>query len=151
MVHGMILSVDQSPATPMQVMRMHEIPYAEVISSVLWLVVVSRLDAAFTVSLLSQFIQNPGPAHWEALKQVIIYLGSTKDLWLTFGGHLKLLAKGYCDANWGGQKHCHSISSYSFHIGRGAISWSTQKQHIVMLSSTKAEYVAQMHAVKEVL
>ena len=39
------------------------------------------------VSLLSQFIQNPGLAHWEALKQVIVYLGSTKDLWLTFGDY----------------------------------------------------------------
>ena len=54
-------------------------------------------------------------------------------------------------ADWGGQKHCHSISSYSFHMGGGAISWSSQKQHIVMLSSTKAEYVAQTHATKEVL
>ena len=103
------------------------------------------------MSLLSQFIQNPGPAHWEVLKWVIVYLGSTKDLWLTFGGHSKLLAEGYCDADWGGQKHHHSISSYSFHMGGGAILWSSQKQHIVMLSSTKAEYVAQTHAAKEAL
>ena len=73
--------------------------YTEVISSVLWPVVVSRPDAALAISLLSQFIQNPGPAHWEALKWVIVYLGSTKDLWLTFGSHSKLLAEGYCDAD----------------------------------------------------
>ena len=40
----------------MQVMHMCGIPYAEVISSVLWPVVVLRPDAAFDVSLLSQFI-----------------------------------------------------------------------------------------------
>ena len=99
--------------------------------------------------LFSQFIHNPGPVHWEALKHVIIYLGSMKDLWLTFGSQSKILAKGYCNTNWGGQKHHHSISGYSFHIGGGTISWSSRKQHLVTLSSTEAEYIAQTHAVKK--
>ena len=86
MVTGATFSTADSPSTPTQVVRMCRIPYAEAIGSVLWPVVVSRPDAAFAVSTLSQFIQNPGPAHWEALKRVIIFLGSTKDLWLTFSG-----------------------------------------------------------------
>ena len=130
---------------------MRGIPYAEAIGSTLWPVVVSQPDAAFAVSTLLQFIQNPGPTHWEALKRVIIFLGSTKDLWLTFGGRSKLAAEGFCDADWGGQKHHHSISSYSFHMGAGAISWSSKKQHVVVLSSTKAEYITQMHVAKEAL
>ena len=40
-----------------------------------------------------------------------------------------------------GQKHHHSISGYSFHIRAGAILWSSKKQHVVALSSTKAEYI----------
>ena len=99
MVPSVILSADQSLATPTQVMCMCGIPYTEAIGSVLWPVVVSRPNAAFAISLLSQFIQNPGLAHWEALKRVIVYLGSTKDLWLTFGGHSKSLAEGYCNAS----------------------------------------------------
>ena len=130
---------------------MHGIPYVEAIGSVLWPVIVSRPDAAFAVSTLSQFIQNPGPAHWEALKCVIVFLRSMKDLWLTFGGRSKPAAEGFCDVDWGGQKHHHSISGYSFHMGAGAISWSSKKQHVVVLSSTKAEYIAQMHMAKEVL
>ena len=36
-------------------------------------------------------------------------------------------------------------------MGGGAISWSSRKQHIVMLSSTEAKYVVQTHAAKEAL
>ena len=86
MVTGATFSTSDSPSTPTQVACMRGIPYMEAISSVLWPVVVSRPDAAFAVSTLLQFIQNPGPAHWEALKHVIVFLGSTKDLWLTFSG-----------------------------------------------------------------
>ena len=59
--------------------------------------------------------------------------------------------EGFCDVDWGGQKHCHSISGYSFHMGARAISWSSKKQHIVALLSTEAEYIMQMHGAKEVL
>ena len=148
---GAQFSNEQSLSTPAQSMRMRGIPYAEAIGSVLWPVVMSRLDAAFAVSTLLQFIQNPGQAHWEGVKRVISYLGSTKDHWLTFVGRGKTLVEGFCDADWAGQKHRHSISGYSFHFGNGAVSWSSKKQYIVALSSTEAEYISQTHAVKEAL
>ena len=66
---------EQCPSTVNQVARMKGVPYSEAIGSVLWPVVVSRPDAAYTVGILSQFIQNPGPAHWEGVKRVISYLG----------------------------------------------------------------------------
>ena len=103
------------------------------------------------MSILSQFVQNPVSTHWEALKHIIIFLRSTKDLWLTFSRQSKPAVEGFCDADWGGQKHYHSISSYSFHMGARAILWSSKKQHIVVLSSTEAEYITQMHAAKEAL
>ena len=93
----------------------------EVIGSVLWPVIVSWPDAASAVSILSQFMQNPGPAHWEALKHIIVYLRSTKNLWLTFSRQSKPTAEGFCNANWGGQKYHHSISGYLFHMGARAI------------------------------
>ena len=79
-------STKQSLVTPNQLARMNGVPYSEAIGSVLWPAVVSRPDIAFAVGILSQFIQNPGQAHWEALKRVISYLDTMKDLWLTFGG-----------------------------------------------------------------
>ena len=148
---GTQYSVDQSPSSLNQISRMKGVPYSEAIGSVLWPVVVSRPDAAFAIGVLSQFIQNPGPAHWEGLKRVINYLGCTKNLWLTLGGAKENLVEGFCDADWAGQKHRHSISGFSFHYGVGAVSWSSKKQNIVALSSTEAEYVAQTHAAKEAI
>jgi hypothetical protein len=114
---GAEYSKDQGPSTSNQAMQMCRIPYAEAIGSVLWPVMISRPDAAYAVGILLQFIQNPGKVHWEGLKQVIVYLGCMKDLWLTFGGHAKTLVEGYCNADWARQSHRHSILGYSFHMG----------------------------------
>ena len=146
---GAQFMIDQCPSSLNQSARMHGVPYSEAVGSVLWPVVVSRPDVAYAVGVLSQFIQNPGPAHWKGLKRVINYLGCTKDLWLTFGGQKDTLIEGFCNADWASQKHQHSISSFSFHYGLVAVSWSLKKQSIVSLSSTKAEYVVQTHMAKE--
>jgi len=142
-------TTQQCPSMANQLARMQNVPYSEAIGSVLWPVVVSRLDVAYAVGTLSQFIQNLGPAHWEALKHVISYLGSTKNLWLTFGGNTESMVKGYSDSNWASQQHRHSISGFLFHFGHGTVSWSSKKQNVVALLSTEAKYIAQTHAAKE--
>ena len=75
-------------------------------------------------------MQNPGPTHWEALEHIIIHLRSIKDLGLTFGRQSKPTAEGFCDAGWGGQKHHHSISGYSFHMEAGKSGDKTKFDHI---------------------
>ena len=144
-------SIKQCPLTTNQCARMKGVPYCKVIGSILWPTVVSRHDTAYAVGILSQFMQNPGQAHWEAVKRVISYLGSTKNLWLTFGGGGKAELEGYCDSDWASQPHCHLISGFSFHYGQGLVSWSSKKQGIITLSSMEAEYVAEMHASKEAI
>ena len=102
---GVQFSVDQCLSSANQVTRMHGVPYIQAIGSVLWPVVVSQPDAAYVVGVMLQFMQNPGPAHQEGLKRIINYLGSTKDLWLTFGGQKEMMVEGFCDADWASQKH----------------------------------------------
>ena len=65
---GTQYSKEQSPLTPNQVAKMKGVPYNEAIGSILWPAVVSRLDIAYVVGILSQFMQNPGPVHWEGVK-----------------------------------------------------------------------------------
>ena len=47
--------------------------------------------------------------------------------------------------------HRHSISGFVFFVGQGVISWSTKKQPIITLLSTKSEYVALTHASKDII
>ena len=144
---GITFSKDQSPLTLSQEFQMREVPYVQAIGSV----VISHPDVAFAVGVLSQLIQNPGQAHWEGVKRVITYLGNMKNLWLTFSGGGNTILEGFCDADWAGQPHRHSISRYLFHMGTGAITWSLKKQYIIVLSSTEAEYMVQTHVAKEVM
>ena len=78
-------SVKHCLSTINQMAKIRGVPYFEVLGLVLWPTVVSHLDTAYTVGILSQFMQNLGPAHWEGIKRVINYLGHTKNLWLMFG------------------------------------------------------------------
>eukprot|EP00253_Pinus_taeda_P026366 PITA_26366 len=50
---------------------------------------------------------------------------------------------GYTESDWAGSVDDRkSTSGYAFHLGSGAISWSSKKQPIASLSTAKVEYVA---------
>ena len=133
-------SKDQGPSTLDWEFWMQDVPYALVIDSVLWLVIISHLDAAFTIGILSQFIQNLGQAHWEGVRRVIAYLGTTKDLWMTFGRCGKMILKGFCDMDWAGQLHRHLIlhihSTWALELSLGAQKSNTSSPCWVLKQST---------------
>ncbi|TFY76154.1 hypothetical protein EWM64_g7858 [Hericium alpestre] len=138
------LTAGQPPSTPHEFEDMQNVPYHEAISSLMYVVLGTHPDITYSVTVLSQFMQNLSPEHWEAAKRVMHYLKSTKQEWLTYGGAGRTSIEAYMDADWGSNDHHHSISGYVFLIDRGVVSWSIKKQSIVALSSTKAEYVAMM-------
>ena len=73
-----------------------------------------------------------------------------RDLWLSYGEPRRTLT-GYTDANGSMAKDRRAITGYAFLINSGAISWSSKQQEIVSLSTTKSEYVAATHSMKEAL
>src|SRR5204863_2474677 len=112
-----------------------------------WLAVGIRLDISFAVGTLAQFMENPGEAHWEAAKRVFRYLQRTKEWKLKYGGEKRGLV-GFTDADGMSQEHRHAISGHAILIDDGAVSWSSKKQELVVLSTTETEYVAATHAAK---
>jgi hypothetical protein len=110
--------------------------------------VATRPDIAFVISTLSQFLENLGELHWDAVKRILRYLLGTRHLELTYGSEQHDLI-GYTDADGASQLHRHAILGYAFLIDGGVILWRSHKQEIVTLSTTEAEYVAATHAAKE--
>ena len=141
------LSKDQCSSTDEEKVAMSKIPYREAIGSLMWTTVSTQPDITIAVSLLSQFLENPGEVHWKAVKRVVWYLNGMKNYKLFLrNNHNSLI--GYADANWASQDHRHSISAYIFQINGGNISWSCQMQIIVTLSSTEAEFIVLTHVTK---
>jgi hypothetical protein len=62
-----------------------------------------------------------------------------------YGGEKRGLV-GYVDADGASQEHRCAISGYVFLVDGGAVSWSSKKQELIMLSTTEAKYVAATHA-----
>ena len=144
----MPLMKSQSPESLADITKMKHIPYCEAASSLMYASMGTRPDITFAVSTVAQFLENPGVAHWEAVKRVFCYLNGTKDLKLVYGDEEKDL-QGWVDADGASQDHRRAISGYVFMVDGGYVSWSTKKQELVTLSMTEAEYVAAMHAAKE--
>ena len=96
------LSKDQCPTTDAEKKIMEKIPYRQAIGLLMWAAVATRPDISFAVSLLSQFLENPGITHWNAVKRVFRYLKGTKDKKLVLGGSREGIV-GYTDADWASQ------------------------------------------------
>src|SRR6266853_2889749 len=150
MVPRIIYSKNDSPSSPQEAVCMEKMPYHEAIGSLMYASIATRPDISFAVAALSQFLDNPGEVHWEAVKRIMRYLSGTKDYALTYGDECHDLL-GYLDMDGATQEHQHTISGYAFLIDGGVVSWSSRKQELITLSTAEAEYVAATHAAKEAL
>src|SRR5882757_7843 len=101
----------------------------------------TRPGIAFAVSILSQFMRNPGCPHWEAVKDVIHYLKGTANVKLTLGAKAEGL-EAYVDSDWALQPHRHSMSGYTVLLHGAPVAWSSWKQYLIALSTAEAEYIA---------
>ncbi|RVX10006.1 Retrovirus-related Pol polyprotein from transposon RE2 [Vitis vinifera] len=89
--------------------------YRRLVGRLIYLAV-TRPDLAYSVHILSQFMQEPRIEHWEATLRVVRYLKACQSLG--------------------------SLSGWLVFLGQSPISWKTKKQHIVSRSSAEAEYRA---------
>jgi hypothetical protein len=128
--------------------------YATAIGSLMYAAHATRPDILYAVITLAQYTKNPSPIHWTAVKRIFRYLKGTVDYKLTYGGRDQKWnseVTQYVDSDWASNQHRKSISGYVFTLAGGAIAWSSKKQTTTALSSTEAEYVAAVHATKQVL
>ncbi|XP_031285748.1 exopolygalacturonase-like [Pistacia vera] len=123
---------------------MEQVPYANVIGSIMYAMISTRPDLSFSMSLLSRFMSNPRSEHWSALKWVLRYINGTSHIGLEYCKRYNSLdLVGFVDSDFAGDKDTRkSTTAYVFTLGGNCVSWKSQLQPIVALSSTEAEYVA---------
>ncbi|EKG09467.1 Integrase catalytic core [Macrophomina phaseolina MS6] len=127
------------------------IEYQRIVGSLMYIMLGTRGDIAYAVSVASRYLVNPGPQHMKLARRVLRYLKGTKTLRLTYKGSLHML-RGFTDADWAGCRDTRrSTAGYLFNIGSGAISWQSKRQSIVALSTCEAEFIGQTQATKEAI
>lgn len=125
------------------------IPYRSLVGCLLYIAIATRLDIAFAVQQLSQFLDNYDRSHWNAGIRLLRYLKGTREMKLRLGGP-SIVLRGFTDADWASCLDTRrSTSGYTWSLGTGAISWSVRKQKTVATSSCEAEYMAAYESTQE--
>ena len=150
-----MLTKTMSPTNSTEVANMSAIPYRQAVGALNYLAVCTRPDIAYAVSSVSRFLNNPGPAHWTAVKHIFRYLKRTQDHGLKFSKPTSgdiILGPNYSDSDWAGDLETRrSTTGYIFHLSGAPITWRSRRQPTVVLSSTEAEYMALSEASQEAL
>lgn len=101
----------------------------------------TRLDLAFVVNRVCQFMHRPTTLHWQAVKRILRYLKNTVSHGLLLTRASSLSLEAFSDVDWAGcPDGRRSTGAYCIFLSSNPLSWSSCKQPIVSRSSTEAEY-----------
>jgi hypothetical protein len=93
---------------------------------------ITRVDIAFTINRLSQFMHNPLLSHWRAAKWLLRYLKQTIEFGLKIQQSTSNNLQAFSNADWVGcRDDRRSTGGYCVFVGNNLISWSCKKQAIV--------------------
>ncbi|GJU80906.1 hypothetical protein Tco_1283271 [Tanacetum coccineum] len=79
------LSLRDCPVKDCDVERMSKVSYENAVGSLMYLMVCTRPDIAYAVSVVSRYLANMGKNHWEAVKWILKYLRGTANMGLVYG------------------------------------------------------------------
>ncbi|KAJ9560132.1 hypothetical protein OSB04_005292 [Centaurea solstitialis] len=103
----------------------------------------TRPDIGYPVGVVSRYMESPRESHLKAVKQILRYIKGTINYGLVYqkGGDGKII--GYSDSNHNGDRDDgKSTSGMAFYFSDNLITWCSQKQQTVALSSCEAEFMA---------
>ena len=127
-----------------------QLVYQSIVGSLMYAMLCTRPDIAYTVQQLSQFASDPAQEHLQAAKRVLRYLQGTQDLHLTYRDDRNTI-QSYTDADFAADEDRKSISGYIFILAGSPIAWQAKKQTTIALSTAEAEYAALTQAAKEAI
>ena len=114
----------------------------------------TRPDLSFSVGVLSRYMQSPREPHGVAMKQVLRYVRGSLAYGLSFSRSTTKVPKliGYSDSSHNEDPDDgKSTTGHIFYLGDSPISWCSQKQDTVALSSCEAEFMAGTEAARQAI
>nr|GEZ52543.1 ribonuclease H-like domain, reverse transcriptase, RNA-dependent DNA polymerase [Tanacetum cinerariifolium] len=103
----------------------------------------TRPDLSYLVGLLSRFMQDPKDHHLKLVKQVIRYIKGTKVHGIIYKKECDCKITGYSDSSYGiNTDHEKETTGIVFYFRESPITWCTQKQPTIALSSCESEFMA---------
>ena len=102
----------------------------------------TRPDLAYALSIVSQFMHNPGEQHMNAVIRILRYLKSAPGKGVLFTKNANYQSiEAYTDADWAGDVgDRRSTSGYFTFVGGNLVTWRSKKQNVVARSSAEAEF-----------
>ena len=79
------LSTEQSPTSEKEMTRMKNVPDSSVVGKLMYAMICTKPDIAYTMDVVSRFITNPRKEYWLAVKWILQYLRRTSRKCLFFG------------------------------------------------------------------
>jgi len=133
--------------------------YQAVMGSLIYAALATQPDISYAVAALSRYNSRPFTSHMTTAKRVLQYLKSTADFHLHFNGNgigigigidIGNSLVGYSDSDLANDSADRkSQGSHVFLASNGAISWQSQKQSLIAMSTLEAEFIACSEASSE--
>ncbi|XP_076893371.1 secreted RxLR effector protein 161-like [Bidens hawaiensis] len=102
---------------------------------------------AYYVDIVSRYMQSPRESHGMAIRHLLRYLKKTTSYGIKYGKNGSKRLVGYSDSSHNIDKDDgRSTTGHVFYYGQSPITWCSQKQATVALSSCEAEYMAALAA-----
>lgn len=120
----------------------------------LWYFLHTQPDLAYSLGVLSRHMQTPRESHGAAMKQCLRYLQGTTSYGITFhrSNSAPMKTIGYSDSSHNiDPNDGRSTTGHIFYIGDSPITWWSQKQETVVLSSCKAEFMDGTEAARQAI
>ena len=131
---------EQKESTPINIER-----YQRLVGMLIYLSH-TRLDIAFAIRIVSQYMHSPCKEHMEVVYRIIKYLKVSLGKGLFFRKNETKSIEGFTDANWASTiDDQRSTLGYCTFVWGKLATWRNKKQTIITRSSVEAEFCVIAH------
>ncbi|XP_043812830.1 uncharacterized mitochondrial protein AtMg00810-like [Manihot esculenta] len=100
----------------------------------------TRLDIAFAVNIVSQFMSAPTVKLWATLEKILCYLKGTSGLGILYRDHGHTAFEYFSDVDWARSINDRkSTTYYCIFIGGNLVFWKNKKQNVISRSNAELE------------